>query len=58
MENEMEQEYIVETCKCGAEIKAPNEYPEVDDLLKWRQFICSKCCKPHTFDYDLMIWLK
>lgn len=54
----MKNDYFITHCKCGETIKAPKEFPEVDALLKWRQFICQKCSKPHTFDYHRMKWLR
>jgi len=55
----MDNEFITKQCeRCGAEVKVPREYPEVDYLLKWYQVTCENNCKTHTFNYNRMKWLK
>ncbi|MCH7517981.1 MAG: hypothetical protein IH964_03020 [Candidatus Dadabacteria bacterium] len=56
----MNNEFITKQCeRCGAEVKVPREYPEVDYLLKWYQVTCeNNCSKTHTFNYVRMKWLK
>ena len=56
----MKNDFITKNCeRCGAEVRVPLEYPDVDYILKWYQVTCeNNCSKTHTFNYVRMKWLK
>jgi len=55
----MENDFITKKCeRCGAEIKAPREYPGNDNFLRLIQVTCPNNHKTYTYHYDRMKWLK
>lgn len=54
----MNQDYVTKKCeRCGAEIKAPKEFPgDENDILRLIQVTCPNNHKTHTYDYDLDRW--